>query len=140
MLICDLSMLHKYGKHALDGFLGDLGFNWQEMAVMMALQSDPNADQTLLSKLLQTDKGNVTKLLNRMEEKDLITRTADPQDSRRRVILLTASGAERLPALHDAMARWEHACFQGLSSRQIHDFNEACRLIIANIVKNEQSS
>lgn len=140
LLICDLSMLHKYGKQALDSHLNNLGFNWQEMAVMMALQNDPSADQTLLSKLLQTDKGNITKLLGRMEEKKLITRTADPGDSRRKLILLTASGAARLPSLHEAMARWEQACFHGLTARQIKDFTEACRLIIANIKKQDRPS
>ncbi len=140
MLICDLSMLHKYGKQALDSHLDELGFSWQEMAVMMALQSDPSADQTLLSKLLQTDKGNVTKLLSRMEDRMLITRTVDPEDSRRKIILLTASGAARLPLLHEVMARWEQACFRGLTARQIDDFAEACKLIIANTIKKDQPS
>ena len=140
LLICDLSMLHKYGKQSLDSCLDASGFNWQEMAVMMALQSAPDADHSLLSKLLQTDKGNVTKLLSRMEEKGLITRTPDQDDGRRKNILLTELGAAKLPALHEAMARWEQACFQGLTSRQINGFEEACRLITANAMKNDQSS
>lgn len=140
LLICDLSMLHKYGKQALDSYLDASGFNWQEMAVMMALQSAPDTDQSLLSKLLQTDKGNVTKLLGRMEGKGLIARTVDPEDSRRKIILLTASGTAQLPALHEAMARWERACFQGLTARQTDDFAETCRLIIANTKKNGQSN
>lgn len=140
LLICDLSMLHKYGKQALDSHLSDLGFNWQEMAVMMALQSDPSTDQTLLSRLLQTDKGNITKLLGRMEEKKLIARTADPEDSRRKIILLTQSGAALLPSLHEAMGRWEQACFRGLTPRQIKDFAQICGLIIANTKKLDRPS
>jgi DNA-binding MarR family transcriptional regulator len=139
VLICDLSLLHKYGKLALDSELKSLGFNWQEMVVMMVLERMPGADQTLLSKLLQTDKGNVTRLLNQMEGKGLLMRQITKEDSRRKAIHLTAQGEAHLLPLHQAMSNWEAACLRGLSREQVLKFEETSALIISNILENTNS-
>ncbi len=138
VLICDLSVLHKYGKQALDCHLKPLGFNWQEMVVLMALERKPDADQALLSKLLQTDKANVTRLVSSMENKGLLVRTVCKEDSRRRDIRLTREGAARLPDLHGAMAEWEAFCYGGLSREQIRQYEEMNARIIGNIMNGSK--
>lgn len=140
MLICDLSILHKFGKEALDKQLQPLGFTWQEMVVMMALEMAPDTDQALLSKLLQTDKGNVTRLMNKMEERDLLYRVVSDIDSRHKIIRLTDKGASLLPALHEEMMKWEAFCFHGLDQNQILQFEELRTRIIHNILRNSQST
>ena len=133
MLICDISVLHKYGKQALDRQLLSLGLRWQEMVVLMALEMKPDAEQGLFSMLLQTDKGNVTRLLNSMENRGLISRSVSEDDCRRKEIRLTASGASGLPALHGAMEQWEAFCFKGLSPEQIAGFQETNQIVIGNM-------
>jgi DNA-binding MarR family transcriptional regulator len=140
VLICDISILHKYGKQALDKQLLSLGFSWQEMVVLMVLEMESGADQALFSVLLQTDKGNVTRLLNAMEEKGLIARNMRNDDYRRKEIHLTASGAAKLPALHEAMGCWEAACFMGLNPEQIAGFQEASQFILGNMMANHQKN
>ena len=140
MLICDISILHRYGKQALDRQLRPLGFNWQEMVVMVAVEIIPRADQGLLSKLLQTDKGNVTKLLNKMQKDGMIAREWTSEDCRRKNIRLTEAGEACLPALHKAMERWEASCYRGLSPEEIAGFTHTCATIIANIYRNEEQT
>ncbi len=60
MLICDISTTHKNGKLALDALLSPLDVCWQEMVVLLVLEESPDAPQSLMNLLLQTDKGNVT--------------------------------------------------------------------------------
>ena len=139
MLICDLSILHKYGKETLNKQLQPLGFSWQEMVVMMALEMNPDTDQALLSKLLQTDKGNVTRLISNMEEKDLLYRIVCHIDSRYKIIHLTDKGVSLLPLLHKAMRSWEASCFNGLNKRQVQQFEELSAHIINNILNNKES-
>ncbi len=140
MLICDISILHKYGKQALDRQLKPLGLNWQELVVMVAVETIPSADQGLLSKLLQTDKGNVTKLLNRMEKDGVIARKWTAGDCRRKDIRLTEAGEARMPALHEAMGRWEAACYKGLSPEEVKSFTQACATVIANIYRRDKKT
>lgn len=106
---------------------------------MMVLQENPATDHTLVSQLLQTDKGNVTKLLNSMEKKDLIMRRVCESDGRCKDISLTQAGEAQLPALQEAMARWETEIYQGLSPEQISAYSKISALIIANMLKIDQS-
>ncbi len=132
MLICDISTTHKYGKLALDALLSPLDVCWQEMVVLLVLEESPDAPQSLMNLLLQTDKGNVTKLLKRMEGKDLLTRRVSQRDNRRKHNALTEKGARLIPVLKQALADWESLCFTGLTPEEIRIFNKASRAIISN--------
>lgn len=110
MLICDVSILHRNGKQALDVLLAPLGFSWREMVALLALSQAPDLGQSMLPGLLQTDKANVARLLQEMEGRDLITRTPAAQDSRRRDIHLTDAARTALPSLRDALTKWESHC------------------------------
>ena len=138
MLICDMSIIHKHGKQTLDDMLLPLGLGWQEMSVMMLLEMKPDADLALISSLLQTDKGNVTRLINNMEKKDLIFWDICREDRRCKSISLTHSGADKLPAVHEAMAKWEAFCFQGFSEEQIKQYEDMNAQFIRNIMGGKQ--
>ena len=135
MLICDISITHKYGKQALDMLLAPHQVCWQEMVVLLVLEESPDAPQLLLSQLLQTDKGNVTKLLARMEEKGLLTRCICPQDNRRRRNALSPAGKGLIPGLRQALADWEAACYSGLTREEQRIFSKASRIIIRNTME-----
>lgn len=135
MLICDISVIHKYGKQSLDASLRSLGLFWQEMVVLMILEQQPDAKHALFCAMLQTDKGNVTRLLNSMETKGLIRRSVRTEDNRQKVNSLTASGLARLPALHDTMKRWEAACFSGLSEAQLKEYTRVSSHIVDNMMR-----
>jgi DNA-binding MarR family transcriptional regulator len=138
MLICNMSIIHKYGKQTLDEMLQPLGLGWQEMSVMMLLEMKPDADLALISTLLQTDKGNVTRLINNMEKKDLIFRDICREDRRCKSLSLTNSGTEKLPAVHEAMAQWEVLCFHGFSQEQIQQYEELNAHVIHNLMNHIQ--
>ena len=131
-LICDISVTHKYGKQALDLLLAPHGVCWQEMVVLMVLEEAPEAPQSLLGALLQTDKGNVTKLLTRMEAKGLLVRQPSKEDRRRMRNALSEPGASLVPALRQALAAWEAVCYAGLSQEEQRIFNKASQTIIHN--------
>ena len=138
MLICNMSIIHKYGKQTLDEMLLPLGLGWQEMSVMILLEMKPDADLALISMLLQTDKGNVTRLINNMEKKDLISRDIYREDCRRKSISLTNSGTAKLPAVHEAMAQWELLCFHGFSQEQIKQYEELNAHVIRDLMNDIQ--
>ena len=140
MLVCDISLTHKYGKQTLDARLSPFHVCWQEMVVLMAAHMSPDVTSALLSKLLQTDKGNVTKLLNSMESKGLITRVPTQKDQRRKALRLAPAGETLLPDLYRVMSGWENECLEGLSPEDKKSYQCLSGTVISNLMRmNEES-
>ena len=140
MLVCDISLTHKYGKQTLDARLSPFHVCWQEMAVLMAAHRSPDVTSALLSMLLQTDKGNVTKLLNSMESKGLITRVPTQKDQRRKALRLAPGGETLVPDLYRVMSGWENECLEGLSPEDRKGYQRLSGTVISNLMRmNEES-
>ena len=101
--------------------------------LLIALERVPQADLLLLSQMLQTDKGNVSKLLKSMEHRDLLFRRTMAQDARRKELILTSQGERQLLKVQAVMAQWEKRCFHGLSDEQVRQYRELSETIIGNI-------
>ena len=139
MLVCDISLTHKYGKQTLNARLSPFHVCWQEMAVLMAAHRSPDVTSALLSRLLQTDKGNVTKLLNSMESKGLITRVPTQKDQRRKALRLAPGGESLLPDLYRVMSEWESECLEGLSPEDREGYQRLSGTVISNLMRmNEE--
>lgn len=134
MFICDISVFNKYGKQKLDEILRPLQLDWRELVVIIALEQVPGISQTRLIPLLQTDRANVTKLLQEMEKKALIRRETDETDKRNKACFLTTLGARTTPRLHEALGLWEAACFQGISKEDLLQFQRISARITQNLV------
>ncbi len=134
MFICDISVYNKYGKQRLDELLRPLESDWRELVVMLVIDQVPGISQTRLLPFLQTDKANVTKLLQSMEQKGLITREPDQEDQRNKVCHLTDKGAEQIPRLQEQLKRWESACFRGISQREREQYRRIGDQITQNLI------
>lgn len=107
----------------------------------MAIRRSPNVTISLLSKLLQTDKGNVTRLLNRMDSKGLISRLPMGGDHRRKALRPAPAGERLLPDLDKVMSDWERECLEGFSSDDIRIYLALNGKFIGNLMRmSEQSS
>ena len=140
MLVCDISLTHKYGKQTLDARLSPFHVCWQEMAVLMAAHRSPDVTSAPLSRLLQTDKGNVTKLLNSMESKGLITRAPTQKDQRRKALRLAPKGESLLPDLYRVMSGWESECLEGLSPEDQKGYQRLSGTVISNLIRMNDES
>lgn len=134
MFICDISIHNKYGKQMLDDFLRPLLVDWRELVVILVIEQIPGITQTRLIPFLQTDKANVTKLLQVMERKDLIKRGAAGSDQRNKVCFLTGSGEKIIPDLRLKLKLWEAACFQGVSPEELASYKRVGKIIAQNLV------
>lgn len=105
MFICDISVLNKYGKQKLD---------------------------EMLIPFMQTDKGNVTRILQSMKTRGMIYRKSDTKDQRNKLCYLTNESFKLLPELKRILKQWEEECFSGLTKEEII----ICRKINEIITKN----
>ena len=139
MFICDISVFNKYGKQKLDESLRPMNMDWHELVVLMVLEQLPGISQSRLVPFLQTDKANVTKILQIMEKKGLLFRETDPSDQRNKVCKLTEEGMGFLPSVHQAMSDWEKLCYQGISEEELALFRKVGKTITKNLVGEWES-
>lgn len=124
MFICDISILNKYGKTKLDEMLQPINLSWREMVVLMVVEQASGANPLLIGTFIQQEKGNTTKLLNKMEDRQLIHRQTNSQDRRYKGVFLTDFGQSLLPKLHQIMDEWEAFCYGALSEQELDQYRQ----------------
>jgi DNA-binding MarR family transcriptional regulator len=86
-------------------FFAEYGLSTRQFWALQHLDQQQGCSMVDLSRLLLTDKSNVTGIVDRLERLNLVTRTADPRDRRVILITLTPEGAQlrdRVKELHEA--------------------------------------
>ena len=135
MFVCHISILNKFGKLLLDKMLLSFELQWREMVVLLVLDWSPGCSQSYLFEYLQTDKGNVTKLINRMEADGFIERRVDSRDKRYRRLYLQPKGQALVPGLYEVMQQWEDRCFEGLSCEQRESYQQLNKQVMEQMLK-----
>src|SRR3984893_978169 len=64
-----------------------------QFGVLAQLQAIPDISQQALADWLFVTKGNIVGLLNRLEDRGLVERRADPEEGRTHIVSLTPQGA-----------------------------------------------
>ncbi|WP_312861770.1 MarR family winged helix-turn-helix transcriptional regulator [Segnochrobactrum spirostomi] len=74
----------------------DLGFTQKQLAVLELVAANPGTSQIDLAAALETDRATMLGLVERLEERDLISRQPSETDRRRQELRLTPLGETRL--------------------------------------------
>ena len=82
MFICDISVFNRYGKRQLDDRLKSLDMDWQALVAILVIDQVPGITQQRLKPFLQTDKANVSKLLTKLADRNLLVREKSATDLR----------------------------------------------------------
>lgn len=134
MFICDISVLNKYGKQKIDDMLIKYNIDWRIMVVILVMDQIPGVSQARLIPFLQTDKGNVTRIIQCMEKKGIIYRKADTIDQRYKLCCLTNEGLKLIPELKKILKQWEEECFSGLTKEEVVLYRKVNEIITNNLV------
>jgi MarR family transcriptional regulator, lower aerobic nicotinate degradation pathway regulator len=90
-----LSQTAKVAKLDLDERLASEGFRLRHMAVLAVLDEAP-ATQLDLGRRLAMDPSDVTATIDDLEADDLVVRSMDPVDRRRKIVTATPRGLRKL--------------------------------------------
>ena len=89
-----------------DAFQGT-GLNAFHFAVLALLEEDPRETQAVIADALGYDRSHIVRLLDELEERDLVVRKRDPEDRRRHVVKMTAEGKKALARLRRIVSELE---------------------------------
>jgi len=105
----------------------------EEFGVLALLRRDDGAMQTSLARTLAKDKAVVTRLLNGLVRKGLVTRRPDAADRRVVRAFLTADGARAIQCIHPVFLEYVAAALQGVSQQDYDTTRAVLRRISANL-------
>src|SRR6478736_4257873 len=89
-----------------DAFEGT-GLSPFHFAVLALLEEDPRETQAVIADALGYDRSHLVRLLDELEERDLIVRQRDRDDRRRHVVRMTADGRRMLARMRTIVQRME---------------------------------
>ena len=104
-----------------------------EGAVLLMFNEKPELFQEDIIKKLEIDKSAVTRLLKRMESKNLIKRIQAPNDKRYCLIGITESGLEKQKLVDRVFNKKDHDIVAGLSKEEQTELRRMLEIIKNNI-------
>ncbi|MDM7855284.1 MarR family winged helix-turn-helix transcriptional regulator [Cellulomonas alba] len=116
-------------RAALDRAFDDLGLTSQQAALLIHMVTGATSPKELAG-LLGVDTAGMTRMLDRLERKGLVTRAADPDDRRAVRVSPTPAGAALVPRLAPIFDRVSAALVGDLDAR---DLTRTVEALLANL-------
>ncbi|MGH3449095.1 MAG: MarR family transcriptional regulator [Nocardioidaceae bacterium] len=101
----------------------------RDFAFLSMLQAFRPTSQIELSHALNVNRSAMVKLVDDLEERDLVVRRRDPADRRRHVIALTDHGQQYLRELSGSATRGDRELRSALSAAEVDELNRLLRPI-----------
>ena len=86
MFITDLSILTRYSRTFFERRLREINIGFTEQLILRYLYQSEGVNQDTIAKHFMLDKGSIAKTLNKLEKKELIRRTENPNNKREKII------------------------------------------------------
>ncbi len=87
-----LRQAHQRSTAIFMDIMGDLDLTPRQFSVLMKVRKDGAVSQNRLGRLTAMDPATMQGVIQRLRERDLVSRRADPTDRRRTLLSLTATG------------------------------------------------
>ena len=104
--------------------VGELGFDVTpvQFAAMVSIELHPGIDQATLAGMIAHDRTTITGVIDRLVQKNMVTRAVSSTDRRARQLTLTDEGERTLRKIAPAIEQAQKAILQGLTQREQTEF------------------
>lgn len=110
--------------------LGPLDAHRSHVSLLSALDEGGPASQADLGRRCGIDRSDMVALLNVLEARGDVRRSADPADSRRNLVTLTAGGRRRLATLQRRVAAAQDELLAALDERERAELVRLLTLVV----------
>jgi DNA-binding MarR family transcriptional regulator len=128
-----LSRIHRAVSNRLEKLLKPLGICRTDFAYLFFLESNSGATQEEIREYVGLDKAIVTRILKRLEIRNLVKRKKCVSDKRAMNVFLTDNAKEILPKLHSILDEFDSAMLQGFSQAEINVLVPFLQRILDNL-------
>jgi DNA-binding MarR family transcriptional regulator len=112
------AQVSKYGRRRLEEVLREHGLLLGHLAILTALDDFGPMSQQQLADSLDFDKSHLVGRIDVLEERDLVTRTQDPDDRRRHRVALTPAGRTLLNRLRPVAKQSQKGFLEALTAAE----------------------
>lgn len=98
------------------------GTTTTQYGVLVILRACEGLDQIGLSKKVGLDRSTTGLVIKKLEDDGFVVRVTDPNDRRRKVLVLTARGERKLESLRDAAARSQEQALSVFTAKEADQF------------------
>jgi len=116
----------------MDAELAPLDLSAAQWLVILLVGKSATSSATGLCEVLAYDPGAMTRLLDRLEQKDILKRVRSPDDRRTIQLELTESGRALYPKIVSAMVDVNNSLLRGFSRDEVSQFESYLRRMLAN--------
>ena len=132
-----MSTIHRHHSIYINRRLKDIGLTSGLYGILLCIYDDyksPKSQQDIAKRLNMND-GTIAKALRKLEDKNMIQRSPNPDNRRQNLISLTDTGLSIAEEFNNMDEKWEKDVFEGLTSDEIIDLKWDLHRITLNSIE-----
>lgn len=132
-----MSTIHRHHSIYINRRLKDIGLTSGLYGILLCIYDDyksPKSQQDIAKRLNMND-GTIAKALRKLEDKNMIQRSPNPDNRRQNLISLTDTGLNIAEEFNNLDEKWEKDIFEGLTSDEIIDLKWDLHRITLNSIE-----
>jgi len=132
----DLSIVTRGSVLLLSHSLADIGLTAPEFFLLLYLYEQGQPRQEDLVEYFMLDKGAIARTLQKLENKELIIRTVDEKDQRKKFIQLSPKGYSLKTVCSNLLCTWHETLLKNISEQDIEVFERVLKTMALNVTSN----
>jgi len=131
-------LIEQTAKRMKQGFARELftlkiDITVDQWIILDTLSEEDHLSQLEISNLTQKDAPTVTRILDLLEKKSVLSRTANKADRRKFVISLTAKGKKIIHKIKPISNSYRTNCYQGITQKEMKTLKTILQTISSNL-------
>ncbi|MEM9382156.1 MAG: MarR family transcriptional regulator [Planctomycetota bacterium] len=117
----------------VDRELRDLDLTRRQVGMLHFIHRAGQVTASDLTRTIGVDSTAVTRMIDRLEDKGLVSRSKDPDDGRRHIVELTTAARRMMPRLAKKAHRVETAFEEGIAPDDLATFHAVMMRMLENV-------
>jgi len=132
-LPCRFKAINEKSVRLLTNTHESLGISAPEFSIMVVLAEHDGVSSRDINKTTGMDKATITRALDRLIDKELISRTKSKEDSRLIKLKLNAKGKRTFTQIEENALAWEREFVQGVKMNELNNLLTILNKLDANL-------
>lgn len=114
MFMNDISIISRQMRVFVERRMSEFNLGFPELRILMFLDGCESSNQEQIATHFKVDKGSIAKSVGKLEDKQLIARSVNPDNKREKVITLNAEGRKALGTMTELFGLWSAQVYDGI--------------------------